>query len=119
MKKFFSLFLAILTLSLALCGCGESAVKNGWGNGLTKDIPEFDHQLESFTQAENGGYAAAYYKNVSGEEIAQYISALAESGIVLESGVYPASAILEDKIITVHYNVTEMLFSVTVTKIEK
>ncbi len=119
MNRFFSIFLLLLTLTAVLCGCSEQKPKDGWGTGITQGIPEFDHVSESYTVSEDGSYAVAYYNNVSGDEIAKYLSTLAESGINLKSGVYPASAILEDKIITVHYNVTEMLFSVTVTEINK
>lgn len=60
-------------------------------------------------------YASAYFENVSSEEVAEYISEVEEKcDVTFSSERFPRSAVLEDKIIVVHYNVTETKLSVTV-----
>jgi hypothetical protein len=89
-----------------------------WGKGITEGIPEFKGNMED--SKSTGAFAAVYYINVTGEQVKDYI-ALVESqcGITFsnESG-YPRSAIYGEKLIAIHYNVTEMQMSVTITKNE-
>ena len=88
--------------------------ETGWGNGITEDIPCFSEDADSFKLTDE--YAAAYYSDVKGEQVEEYVEILAEKcGVKFESDKYPRSAVLGDRIIALHYNVTEMHFSVTVT----
>lgn len=126
--------LAILMLSaLLLAGCsdgeGESdaatadenasdasvVLEGEWGEGPSNGIPEFEGTAYSVDIPENGNYAAAYYKEVTGEQINAYAAELEEKlGVSFQGTKYPRSAISGEKIIVLNYNVTEMLFSVTV-----
>lgn len=88
-----------------------------WGNGLTEGIPEFSPSAASLISADNS--VAAYYENVSGEQINEYLQTLkSECGIELSGEGFPRSAKWGERLITVHYNATDMLFSVTVSAVE-
>ncbi len=90
---------------------GEETSK--WGIGITENIPSFSETADHIEQSE--AFVAAYYSNVTSEQVAEYIAQLDEQcGIKFENEHYPRSAVLEDKVIAIHYNVTEMRFSVTV-----
>lgn len=107
----------IITVIAIIAGGGkndEDDVK--WGDGISKGIPRFDVKGETVVSGD--GYLTAYYKNVSGDSIDAYVEKL-EATLKIDFGgdIYPRTAIYGDKIITLHYNVTEMKFSVTVTKI--
>lgn len=112
--------LAVVTVITVVCvvSANNKAEKENsesdfsWGAGLTENIPCFSENADSFKYGE--GFAAAYYSNVTGEQVASYTARLEEYGIKFESDHYPRSAVLEDKVIAIHYNVTEMRFSVTV-----
>lgn len=112
---------AMLALSAVACGGEEdtsSQGKQAWGSGLTENIPEFPSDAESYDLG-NDGYAAAYYINVATEDINSYISKLeSELEIDFSDERYPKTASYGEKIITIHYNVTEMRLSVTVTEKE-
>ncbi len=87
-----------------------------WGDGITEGIPAFSGENEVFEVGENGEYAVAYYTNVTGEQADEYIDTVErELGVEFSENGYPRVAICESKLIAVHYNVTEMTFSVTVT----
>ena len=107
--------LAILLLVLLLIPSGDKEEIAVWGEGITENIPEFDGRAE----IESGeGYTAAYYENVSGEQVEEYSKKLESvCGIEFSSNKYPRSAVYGDKMIVIHYNVTEMKLSVTVTAI--
>lgn len=113
-----ALILAIIAILLAIfLPGGDDSESNRWGEGITNDIAEFPAEAESMAFAPDGSFAAAYYSNVTGEQISEYISLLSsECGISFSGDSYPRSAIYGDKIIAIHYNVTEMRFSVTVTE---
>ncbi len=86
-----------------------------WGDGVTDGVPEFS--VEPVSVEGTDGYAAAYYEDVTSEQIAEYVSTLeSELGIKFSSDKYPRSAVWDEKIIAIHYNVTEMKLSVTVVK---
>lgn len=86
-----------------------------WGSGLTKDVPAFSG--EAVNTVGTDSYAAAYYKNVTSEQVAQYTALLeSELGVTFSSEKYPRSAVWGEKIIAIHFNVTEMKMSVTVVK---
>lgn len=87
-----------------------------WGQGITEGIPQFSGECQD--SRSDGAFAAFYYSNVTGEQAEGYISLVQERCSVTFSGgqVYPRTAIYGDKIIAIHYNVTEMSMSVTVTK---
>lgn len=92
---------------------GSSVCSAEWGTGLTENIPEFSEKAVKITATSVS--TAAYYENVSGEQISEYIKTLeSECGIVFSGGGFPRSAIFGEKIVTVHYNATEKRFSVTV-----
>ena len=90
---------------------GEDTLK--WGMGITENIPSFSENADHVEQSE--AFVAAYYSNVTSEQVAEYVAKLDEQcGIKFENEHYPRSAVLEDKVIAIHYNVPEMRFSVTV-----
>lgn len=87
-----------------------------WGDGITEGIPAFSGENETFDIGENGEYAVAYYTNVTGEQASVYIDTLEkELNVEFSKNGYPRVGIHGDKLIAVHYSVTEMTFSVTVT----
>lgn len=87
-----------------------------WGDGITEGISAFTGENERLDADENGRYAAAYYTNVTGESAESYIAKLeSELNIQFSENGYPRVATYGEKLIAVHYNVTEMTFSVTVT----
>ena len=91
----------------------EAKHKIEWGKGITDGVPEFSGEPVSVEGTD--GYVAAYYENVRSEQIAEYISLVEnELGIKFSSDKYPRSAVWGDKLIAIHYNVTEMKLSVTV-----
>lgn len=93
---------------------GSSQVYSAeWGRGLTEGIPEFPEKAVSMTATAVS--TAAYYENVSGGQITEYLQLLErECGLVFSGESFPRSAICGEKIVTVHYNATEKRFSVTV-----
>lgn len=89
-----------------------------WGDGITDGIPEFSGDPVSVEGTDS--YAAAYYEGVKSEQIAEYTSQLeSELGIKFSSEKYPRSAVWGEKMIAIHYNVTEMKLSVTVVETEE
>lgn len=107
----------VLVLVFALGGNGGEQNDISWGSGLTESVPEFDGEAVAFESGE--GYAAAYYNNVTSEQVEAYTERIeTECGTEFSSDKYPRSAIAGDKIIVIHYNVTEMKMSVTVTTAE-
>ena len=115
-------FLAVAAIIILVCtftlgnkGVEETENDFGWGQGLTQGIPQFSQEAERIQQDED--FVAAYYSNVKSEDVAKYIELLTEEcGVEFEGRQYPKTATLDDKIIAIHYNVTEMRFSVTVAK---
>lgn len=108
--------LAVLVLVIVTASGGSDRAHKSekWGEGITEGIPRFDGRNEEIESGE--GYVAAYYQNVSGDDIAEYLSELESAcGISFDGDKYPITAICGDRIITLHYNVTEMKLSVTVT----
>ena len=88
-----------------------------WGEGITSDIPQFSVEADSL-DLDSDGYASAYYSDVTIEQANSYAEQLQdELGITFSySDKFPRSAIYGEKIIVIHYNVTEMKLSVTVVK---
>ncbi len=115
-------FLAIVAITILVCtftlgnkGVEETENDFGWGQGLTQGIPQFSQEAERIQQDEN--FVAVYYNNVKSDDVAKYIELLGEEcGVKFEGRQYPKTATLDDKIIAIHYNVTEMRFSVTIAK---
>ena len=107
----------IITGAVLIAASGEDNVNNDseneWGIGITENIPEFEGECDGIMLEENFG--TAYYSNVKSDEIEAYISKIeTECGVEFEGDKYPRSAVYGDRIIAIHYNVTEMKFSVTV-----
>lgn len=112
------LLVLVIVIAIAASSSDRSHKSEKWGEGITEGIPQFDGSNEEIESGE--GYVAAYYKNVSGDDIAEYVSELKSAcGISFDGDKYPRTAIYGDRIITLHYNVTEMKFSVTVTNINQ
>ena len=89
--------------------------KPDWGMGITENIPCFSEKMDNFTCTDD--YAAAYYSNVSSEQVEEYTARISEAcGIQFQGQKYPRTAVYGDRIIALHYNVTEMRFSVTVAR---
>lgn len=112
-----SVFLAFSSSGDDDSGTVNSDIK--WGEGITEKIPEFTPAPDSsfsIKQTETG--VAAYYTEVKGEDVEKYTERIEkECGIKFSSDKYPRSAVYGDKIIVIHYNVTEMKMSVTVAEI--
>lgn len=103
----------ILIAALPSDGDSEQPLPD-WGEGVTEGIPEFSQEYVS--NSGGTGYAAFYYENVTSEQVGEYTALLErECGISFSSDKYPRSAKYGEKSITIHYNVTEMKMSVTVT----
>lgn len=113
-----AIMIVVLVLVFALGGSNDEKNDISWGMGLTESVPKFENTAESI---ENGnGFVTAYYNNVTSEQVEAYTERIeSEMGIKFLSDKYPRSAIGEDKIIVIHYNVTEMKMSVTVTEAEQ
>lgn len=107
----------ITTVIILVCTLGkseDSKEHDDWGNGITENIPKFDGKCDAIEKNGND-YCAAYYSDVTGNEISEYVSELESVCKISFSGdKYPRSAVYEDKIIAIHYNVTEKKFSITV-----
>ncbi|MBO4276769.1 MAG: hypothetical protein J5925_00040 [Clostridia bacterium] len=118
-KELTAVLCAVLILGLVLASVWAVSERrkdpSGWDNSkLTEGIPEFPGEPYSFTEA--GVSCAAYYEDVSGEEIFEYAALLKERcGIDLTSGAFPRAAEYGERTIILHYNVTEKYFSVTIT----
>ena len=107
--------IAAIIVIICISGNSEQIDEQKWGEGLTKDVPMFSEEFKSFDFNEN--YQAMYFENVTTEQIKDYEAKLSElCGISFEGEIYPRSAVFGDRIIVIHYNVTEMKFSVTVTQ---
>lgn len=105
---------AVIAICVTSLGSEESQSMSGWGEGITEGIPQFDGVADDFT-SEKQSYAAAYYSNVTGEQVSAYTEKIEiECGVEFGSDKYPRSAVYGDRIIVIHYNVTEMKLSVTV-----
>lgn len=110
-------FLIVIVFVAVFSDADEGEVSNfEWGDGITEGIPAFSGENETFDIAENGEYAVAYYTNVTGEQASVYVHELEkELNTEFSKNGYPRVAIHGEKLIALHYNVTEMTFSVTVT----
>ncbi len=88
-----------------------------WGEGITSGVPQFSGNADSL-DLDSDDYASAYYSDVTIEQANGYAEKLQnELGITFSySDKFPRSAIYGEKIIVIHYNVTEMKLSVTVVK---
>ena len=85
-----------------------------WGEGITEGIPSFSSEYNAFRADDS--YMTAYYTDVTTEQVTEYASKLeTDCGIQFNSDKYPRSAIYNDRIIVIHYNVTEKKLSVTVS----
>lgn len=105
--------LALIIVIIAIPGDDSDVA---WGMGVTEGIPAFSDDFATFS--DGNGYMVAYYTDVTTEQIAEYVAKLAsDCGIVFDSDKYPRTTMYNDKTITIHYNVTEKKFSVTVTQI--
>lgn len=123
-KRMFITALAAFAVVFS-AGCGTNSATDeeikqsnvNWGEGITENIPEFPAGNGEIVSANDGSYVSAYYSNVSGDQIKEYISALEqECGVKFNGEKYPLTASIAEKTIILHYNVTEMQFSVTVIK---
>ncbi len=110
-------FLVIVILVAVFSNSDETATPDfEWGDGITEGIPAFSGENEAFDADDSGKYAAAYYTNVTGEQASAYIDTVErELGVTFSNNGYPRIAVRDGDLIAVHYNVTEMTFSITVT----
>ena len=84
---------------------------------VSQELPEFFKSPDSSDISD--GYAAYYYSDVTEKDVLEYISKLEkELGIKFENEIYPKTADCGDKIIAIHYGVTEKRLSVTVAEKE-
>ncbi len=100
--------LVIVIITVAAGGADK------WGKGITAGVP-MPSGLDAVSVKISETHAAAYFEDVSSEEVSDYIALVEDKcDVVFEGERFPRSASLEDKIIVIHYNVTEKKFSVTV-----
>ena len=98
---------------ISVSGNGTDATNGDWGDGLTEKIPRFDGNCTNSVITDS--FCAAYYTDVTGDAVEEYIDKIeSECNVKFEGERYPRSATYGEKIIAVHYNVTEKKFSVTV-----
>lgn len=103
----------ILTVVIVIALGGDSK-PNKWGKGITSGVP-MPSGLDAASVKIEESYASAYFEDVSSEEVSDYIALVEEKcDVVFENERFPRSAICDDKIIVIHYNVTEKKLSVTV-----
>ena len=106
--------ITVIAVVAALNREPSSSNDGAWGYGITEDIPEFDGECDSIDES-GDDYFVAYYSDVSGNEVTEYIAEIEQKcEIKFKGDKYPRSAVYGDRIIAVHYNVTEKMFSVTV-----
>ncbi|MBR5286879.1 MAG: hypothetical protein IKU30_08285 [Clostridia bacterium] len=113
-----AVFLVIIILVAVFSEAEEASTAKefNWGDGITEGICAFTGENERLDADENGKYAAAYYTNVTGESVDGYIARLeSELNIQFGENGYPRVADCGERLIAVHYSVTEMTLSVTVT----
>ncbi len=115
-----ALILAILVIGFNACGKKDEPEESSkTQTEYYCEIPEFSKNPDNTDSPENGGYTAFYYSDVSGEQVTEYIALLEkELKIKFNSNVYPKTAIYGEKIIAIHYNVTEKRLSVTIAEKE-
>lgn len=104
---------AIVVIIFLVLG-GKDGVNNET-EGIMHGIPEFSGECcASDTDFEN--YTALYYESVTSEQVAEYVSKIEnECGVEFSGAKYPRCAVYGERLITIHYNVTEKKLSVTVT----
>ncbi len=84
---------------------------------VSQVLPEFFKSPDSVDVSD--GYAAYYYSDVTENDVSEYVSKLEkELGVKFENEIYPKTADCGDKIIAIHYGVTEKRLSVTVAEKE-
>ncbi len=102
----------LIVVIVALSAGGGSSEK--WGKGITNDIPLPDG-IKATSVNVSETHAAAYFEDVSSDEVNEYIALVEEKcGVAFESQKFPRSTSFNDKLIVVHYNVTEKKLSITV-----
>lgn len=114
-----SVILLVLTVGiiclLSLNSGSDQAV--GWPDTeLTEGIPPFESVPISVSENENA--TAIYFSEVHREEADSYALKL-ESALEVSCGNtkgYPKSFLLKEKSVTLHYNASELSFSVTIAK---
>ena len=115
-----ALLIGIVALVIALSGDSEEpddteSVAQKWENALTEGISAFSEGHVNLDIGES--YVAAYYEHVESAKVSEYVTTLEnELGVSFSKEKFPYTAGYGDKIIAIHYNMTEMRLSVTVTE---
>ena len=119
-KKHFAvtlMILAVLIIAIIVVitvAFGGNKTPGKWGKGITEGVP-MPSGIDAVSVKISDNHAAAYFENVTSEEVSEYISLVEEEcDVVFEQSRFPCSAVCGDKIIAIHYNVTEKRLSVTV-----
>lgn len=109
---------AVIVLIAVFAGNSEAPQEEfEWGDGITEGIPEFAQEYKAC--AGNESHRAFYYENVSVAQVEEYTALIeAECNIQFSSDKYPRFAKHGDVSVVIHYNVTEMKMSVTLTNTE-
>lgn len=107
------LVIVIGTICLvSLSGKGEPKQTSWPENDLTKGVPAFSGTPVSVTEEDNA--CAVYFTGIHREEADAYASELESAlSVSFDKESYPRSAVCSDILITLHYNASEMDFSVT------
>lgn len=115
-----ALVIGITVLVIVLSGGSDNdddseSVAPKWENALTEGIPAFSEEYVNLDIGES--YVAAYYERVESATVSEYVKTLeAELNVSFSKDKFPYTAVYGDKFIALHYNVTEMRLSVTVTE---
>ena len=76
----------VIILACVLLGNGneiqQDATEIDWGTGLTENIPCFSENADSLEKGET--YVAAYYSNVTSEQVASYVAKLKEECVPID-----------------------------------
>ncbi len=114
-------FLAVLVIGFNSCGNGDDVSGESSRDKVHnyQEIPLFSKSPENVDSSDDKSYVAYYYTDVSGEQVSEYVAKLEkELGIKFKSEIYPKTASYGEKIIAIHYNVTEKRLSVTIAEKE-
>lgn len=111
-----AVLVAVTVLIVCLAGSGgeQSSEASCDAADYSEGYPEFDGELIKKELLDSS--TVYYYSDVHREDVDAYAKLLEqECGASFGSSGYPTSIVCEDVVITLHYNASELEFSVTFT----